>query len=202
MAEGIVAAMARSYRDPRAEMARQVAAGLTEARALAHLFLACGLGFVASLPGAVRKAQGLGDVPDPLAGTVSAYLFGYLFVAPLLFYGLAALLHLVARAFGGRGGFLGARAALFWVALLGAPIALGLALAGALAEIAGGAGLLPWIDYLGYAGLAFWLWLLAASLAEVEGFAATRRVAAALALAFAGLAFGLGTLTGAAPAIG
>ena len=202
MSEGIVAAMAEGWRDPRAAMARQIAEGLSERRALLHLFLACGLGFVASLPGAVRKAQGLGDVPEPLAGTVSAHLFGYLFLAPLLFYGLAALLHLAARAFGGRGGFLGARAALFWAALLGAPIALALALAGALLEIAGGAGLLPWLDYLGYAGLAFWLWLLAASLAEAEGFGATRRVAAVLALGFVGLAVGLGALTGAAPAIG
>lgn len=202
MAEGIVAAIARGYRDPRAEMARQVADGLTEARALGHLFLACGLGFVASLPDAVRKAQSLGDVPDPLAGTISAHLFGYVFVAPLLFYAFAALLHLVARAFGGRGGFLGARSALFWGALLGAPIALALALAGAAAEIAGGAALLPWVAYLGYAGLAFWIWLLAASLAEVEGFAATRRVAAVMALAFVGLALGLGTLTGAGPAVG
>ena len=141
-------------------------------------------------------------MPEPLAATISAHLFGYLFVAPLLFYGLAALLHLAARAFGGRGGYLGARSALFWAALLGGPIALALALAGALVEIAGGSGRLPWLDYLGYVGLAFWLWLLAASLAEAEGFGATGRVAAVMALGFVGLAAGFGALTGAAPAIG
>lgn len=202
MAEGIVAAMARGYRDPRAEMARQVDEGLTEARALAHLFLACALGFVASLPQAVRKAQALGDVPDPLAGTVSAHLFGYIFVAPLMFYGLAAVVHLVARAFGGRGGFLGARSALFWAALLGAPIALALALVGVGVEVAGGGRWLPWVAYLGFAGLAFWLWLLAASLAETEGFAATRRVAAALAVIFVAFIVGFGTLTHAASVFG
>lgn len=201
MGGGLVAAMAAAYRDPRRAMARQVAAGLGEPQALAHLMLACGLGFVASVPNAVRAAQGL-DVEDPLSGAISAHLFGFLFVAPLILYGLAALIHLAARAFGGQGGFLGARAALFWAALLAAPIALALSLAGALAEMAGGRALLPWLGYLGYAGLAFWLWLLAASLAEAEGFAATGRVAAVLALAFAGLALGLGTLSGAAPAIG
>ena len=45
------------------------------------------------------------------------------------------------------------------------------------AEAGGG---LPWLSVLGYAGLAFWLWLFAASLAEAEGFSATGRVAAVL----------------------
>ncbi len=202
MSRGLVAAIARAYRDPRGAMAREVAEGLSEPRALRHLSLACALGFVASLPAAARRAQDLHDVPDPLTGVIAAHLFGYVFVAPLLLYGLAALMHLAARAFGGRGAFLGARSALFWAALLGGPIALALALAGVLVEIAGGPRLLPPLVYLGYAGLGFWLWLLAASLAEVEGFGATRRVAAALALGVAGVALGLGTLAGAAPAIG
>jgi len=122
MARGLVAAMAQAWSDPRGAMARQVAGGLSETRALQHLTLACGLGFVASAPAAVRRAQALQDVPDALTGVIAAHLFGYVFVAPLLLYAVAALLHLAARAFGGRGGFLGARAALFWAALLGAPI--------------------------------------------------------------------------------
>ena len=108
-------------------------------------------------------------------------------LAPLLAYGLAALVHLAARAFGARGGFLAARAALFWSALAGG---------------AGGArrwrwsgsrprrldrAAVAWLGWLGYAGLAFWLWLFAASLAEAEGFAATGRVAAVVAAAFAGI---------------
>lgn len=193
MSEGLVAAIARGWRDPRSEMARQIEAGLSESRALVHLFAACGLGLVASLPDAVRTAQGLA-IDEPLAGVISAHLFGYLFVAPLLLYALAAVLHLGGWVFGARGRFLPARAALFWALLLGAPIALGLAVAGALAEIAFGAGVLRWTAYLGYAGMLFWLWLLAASLAEAEGFGSTHRVAAILVAVFGALGLVLRTL--------
>ena len=86
-------------------------------------------------------------------------------------------------------------AALFWSALLVAPLALALALLGVAAEI-GRPGLLPWVSWLGYAGLAFWLWLFAASLAEAEGFAGTGRVAAVVAAAFAGIAGLLGFVAG------
>jgi hypothetical protein len=186
MAEGLVDAIWRGWRDPRAGMAREVARGLSEPRALAQLMLACCLFFVASLPNALREARALA-IADPVEGAVSAHLFAYLVLAPLLAYGLAAAVHLVARGFGGRGGFRGARAALFFAALLAAPLALGLALLGLVAELAAPA-LLPWTAWLGYAVMAFALWLFAATLAEVEGFAATLRVAAVVAGAFAGLA--------------
>ena len=68
---------------------------------------------------------------------MSAHLFGYVALAPLIAYGLAAVVHLVARAFGARGSFLAARAALFWSALAAAPVALGVALVGVAAEAAG-----------------------------------------------------------------
>jgi hypothetical protein len=197
MAEGLVDAIWRGWRDPRGAMARQVAAGLSEPRALFHLMTACALYFVASLPNALRTARSL-TIPDPVEGAIAAHLFAWIVVAPLLGYGLAALVHLAARAFGGRRPFLAARAALFWSALLGAPLALGLALIGVAAD-AGGPTLLPWATWLGYAGLAFGLWLFAASLAEAEGFAATGRVAAVVAAAFAGIG-GLLALLGGTPA--
>lgn len=195
---GLAAAMRHAYRSPRGAMARQVAAGLGERQALVHLFLACGLGFLASLPAAIRTARGI-TAEDPVAAAIAAHLFGYFFVAPLLLYGLAALVHLVARAFGGRGGFLAARAALFWSALLGAPIAMVLAVLGVLAEAAGWPRLLPLLAFLGYAGFGFWLWLLAASLAEAEGFAATGRVAAVVGAAFAGIALSVTVLAHGVP---
>jgi hypothetical protein len=198
MAGGLVGAIARTWADPRGAMAEEAAEGLSEARALLHLLLACGFFFVASVPAAVRTAGGLG-VADPVTAALAAHLFAFGVLAPLLLYGLAALLHLAARAFGGRGGFLGARAALFRTALAGTPIALVLALAGVAAELAGGGRLLPWLAWLGYAGLAFWLWLLAAGLAEAEGFA-TLPVAAVLAAAFAAVAGLLDVLAGGAAA--
>jgi hypothetical protein len=194
MAEGLVDSIRHGWRDPRASMARQVAAGLSEGRALVHLMLACGLLFVASLPNAIRESRAL-SIEDPVEGAIAAHLFGFLALAPLLAYGLAVLVHLAARAFGARGGFRAARAALFWSALLAAPVALALALLGTAIEALVPA-LLPLATGLGYAGLAFWLWLFAASLAEAEGFAATGRVAAVVAAAFAGLAGLLGLAAG------
>ena len=176
-------------------MARLLAGGITEARALGLLFIACGLGFVASLPEAARKARAL-RIEDPLAGAVAAHLFAYLFVAPLLAYAAAAVLHLLARPFGARGGFLRARAALFWSALLGAPLVLGLAALGALA----GTGAV--MAGAAWAAAAFWLWLFAASFAEAEGLGPTWRVALVLGLAFAAVAVPLSLATRGAPLAG
>jgi hypothetical protein len=194
MAEGLVDTIWKGWRDPRGAMAREVARGLSEPRALAQLMLACGLFFVASLPNAMREARAL-SIADPVEGAVSAHLFGYFALAPLFAYALAAVVHLVARGLGGQGGFLAARAALFFAALLAAPLALGLALLGMAAELAAPV-LLPWTAWLGYAVLAFALWLFAATLAEAEGFAATVGVAAAVAAAFAGLAGVVGIVAG------
>ena len=172
MAGGIVDSILSGWRDPRAAMARETGQGLSEARSLLHLMLACGLFFVASLPNAIREAQAL-DIADPVEGAIAAHIFGYLAMAPLLAYGLAALVHLAAHPFGARGGFRAARAALFWSLLLVAPLALGLALIGVGVEVAA-PRLLPIVGWLGYAALAVWVWVFAASLAETEGFAATR----------------------------
>lgn len=183
---GLVAAMAEGYRRPRAAMARLIASGITEARALALLFIACALGFVASVPEAIRQARAI-DIADPVAGVVAAHFFAYLFIAPLLAYALAALAHLAARGFGARGGFFGARVALFWSALLGAPLALVVA---ALRAVAGDLA-----APVGVAALLYWLWLFVAGFAEAEGFSATWRVGAVIGVALALLAVSLSLLT-------
>jgi hypothetical protein len=177
---GLVDAVWRGWRDPRGAMAREIEGGPSEGRALAQLMLACALFFVASLPGAVRQAA---DIAEPVEGVVAARLFAWLAVAPLAAYGLAAALHLAALPLGGRAGFRGARAAVFWWALLVAPLTLGLAALGAAVEIAA-PGLLPLTAWLGYAVLGFALGLLAATLAEAEGFARTGRVAATVAAGY------------------
>lgn len=193
MSRGVVAAIARAYRDPRAAMAELRAEGLSEPRALMQLFLACFLGLVASLPQAVRQAQGI-ETDDPVTAAVAAHVFGFIFVAPLLAYGFAALTHLAARAFGSRtAGYLPARAAVFWALTLAGPLALALALIGAGAEMAG-LPRAPWLDWLTYAAFAFWLWLFAATVAEAEGFASPGRLFAVLALAVVGLKLGLGAM--------
>jgi hypothetical protein len=201
MAKGVVAAIGAAWRDPRAAMARQMREGATEERALFHLMAACGLGFLASLPAAIRNARTV-EADDALAATVGGHLFGFLFVAPLLMYGVAALVHLGARAFGAKGPYIRARVALFWALLVGAPIALGLALIGVAAEVAFGAGVLRWLAPLGYAGLALWLWIFGSSLAEAEGFAHGGRVTAALAAGFGGLAVLVAVLASGAASAG
>ncbi len=185
MSGSLVGAIGRGWRDPRGTMATQIHEGLDEARALFHLMLACGLLCVASLPGAVRASRSI-EADDPLSGAIAAYLFGYLFVLPLIAYGAAALMRLVAQRFGGTGSYLAMRSALFWTMLAGAPIALGLALVRVFAEAAPDAGLLPMVTLLGYAGLAVWIWLLAGAIAAAEGFGSTMRVAVAIALVFVG----------------
>lgn len=197
MSNGVVAGIARAWRDPRGAMSEMVDEGLNEPRALAHLVAACFLLLVASLPNAVREARVV-DIEDSLSGVIAAHLFGYMFVLPLVLYGLAALAHLAARPFGGSGGYLGARSALFWTLLAGAPVALALALFGVAAEALSGGARLPWLSLPGYAGLAFWIWLYAGALAETEGFASTGRVATALVAVFGGVAVLMGFLVGGA----
>jgi hypothetical protein len=198
MRPGLVAEMARSYRDPRASMARQLD-GATEARTLFYLMAACFVLFVASVPQAIRTAR-LIDADEPVSAAIGAHLFGFLFLAPLLLYGLAALVHGFARLFGGRGSALAARTALFWSLLLLAPVALLAGLATALAEIAAGPAVLPWASLLGYAVLAMWLWLFAACLAEAEEFERSGRVAAVIAGSFGMVALLVALLAGGAPA--
>lgn len=197
MAGGLVADMVRAYSGPRDAMARQVRMGLGEPRALFHLMAACFVFFVASVPAAIRTARGI-DADEPVAAAIGAHLFGFLFLAPLLAYAAAFAAHGLARLFGARGSALGARAALFWSLLLAAPLALAVGILGVAAEIAIGPAMLPVVSLLGYAGLALWLWIFAASFAEAEGFSRSGRVAAVVVAAF-GLAVGLlAVLTGGA----
>lgn len=194
---GILDGIVRTWAAPRRAMAERMAAGLSESRALADLLLACGLLFVASLPGARRGAETLeGATSEPMAAAVAAHAFAWIAVAPLAAYGVAALVHLVARAFGAPAGFVRARTALFASMLAGTPVALGMALLGVLVDAV--PGLLPVVGLLGYAGLAAWLWLFAASLAEAEGFRATSRVMAVALAVVVGVAGLAALLTGAA----
>jgi hypothetical protein len=199
MARGLVADMVRAYPDPRAAMARQLEAGLSEARTLFHLMAACGVLFVASVPAAIRTATRI-DADEPVSAAIGAHLFAFLFLAPLLLYGAALLAHGIARLFGGSGSALASRAALFWSLLLVSPIALGIALLGAFAEIVAGAPVLPWVSLLGYAGFALWLWVFAASFTEAQGFEHSVRVAAVVAVAFGLVAWLLVVLAGGGPA--
>ena len=116
MAADIVA----TYRSPRAVMRRHLAMGVREDRALVYLFGACVLIFVSRWPDLRRQA--FVDDTVPFDALIGGALLGWLFIAPLVLYALAAASHLAARAMGGRGSWYTARLALFWALLAAAPL--------------------------------------------------------------------------------
>lgn len=112
----------RSYRAPGGVIRRHLAAGQREDRAVAFLMGACAVIFVAQWPRLQREAVLNPDAP-PLDAQLGGALMGWLFIAPVLAYGLAALSHMVARVLGGqRGSWYGARLALFWTMLATSPL--------------------------------------------------------------------------------
>jgi len=121
----------RSYRAPRKVMRGLLAQGEREDRALAYLMVACGLIFVAQWPRLAREAH-LDDTV-PLQALLGGALMGWLFIAPLLFYGLAFVAHLVLRALRLRSTPFAARLATFWALLAVSPLFLLLGLSAGLA---------------------------------------------------------------------
>ncbi len=109
-----------SYRRPRAVMRRRLGEGRREDRALVILMAACFVIFVAQLPRLAREAHLQPEIP--LDARLGAALVGWMVIAPLFFYALAALSHFAARALGGRGEMWRARMALFWALLATAPL--------------------------------------------------------------------------------
>lgn len=109
-----------TYKNPRAVMRRQLAIGQREDRVLMYLFLACGLIFVAQWPRLSREAFLNEEIP--LNALLGGALLGWMFIAPLALYSIAALSRLVAKALRGQGSWYSARLALFWSLLASAPL--------------------------------------------------------------------------------
>jgi Yip1 domain len=141
-----------TWRAPRAALRRHLARGVSEPFAFTLLLVFLVLAFVGQWPVAAREAF-LADEPSA-APRILARAFAVLASLPL-WYGLAALSHLMARAFGGRGSWYGARIALFWSLATVGPLML---LQGLVAGMIGpGPGL--WLVSVGV-GLGFlYLWL-------------------------------------------
>jgi hypothetical protein len=112
--------IARSYRAPRQTLRRRIAATGREAQALAVLMAGCVVMFVAQWPLAARLAHE--DASIPLQGRLSGALMAWLIFAPLVFYALAGVAHLISRLFGGRGDALATRTATFWALLASSPL--------------------------------------------------------------------------------
>ena len=149
----ITSDIAATWRAPKAMIRQMLASGADEGRAVAILMGALALIFVAQTPRLAREAHL--DPSVPLDARMGVTLFALVFMAPLAFYGIAAISHLAARSLGGKGGWYGARLALFWALLCTVPLML---LQGLIAGMIG-PGTAATTVGLGVA-LAFgWIWI-------------------------------------------
>jgi len=110
----------QSYLHPRRVTRRHLSRGVNESRVFVFLVVACILIYVAQWPRLSREAHF--DATIPLEGRMVAAMWAWIFVAPLIFYAIAALSYLFARVLGGKGSGLGARLALFWTLLVTVPL--------------------------------------------------------------------------------
>ncbi len=141
-----------TWRSPRAAVRRHLARGVSEPFAFTLLLVFLILAFVGQWPAAAREAY-LADEPSA-APRILGRALAVLATIPL-WYGLAALSRLVARALGGKGSWYGARIALFWALATVGPLML---LQGLVIGMIGPGPALTTVNIL--VGLAFlWLWL-------------------------------------------
>ena len=148
-----------TYKGPRRAFARILGMGQREDRALMILMSGCTIAFVSRWPALARQAH-LEDIELNmlLGGTLMAWLF----VAPLLFYGLAALSHIIAKLLRGQGDWYGARIALFWSLLASSPLLLLNGL------IEGFIGPGPGLQIVGFVWFAIFMWFWLSGLIEAE----------------------------------
>ena len=149
----------RSWRSPAAAMRRQLP-HMTEGRALTYLLIASVMIIIAQAPRLSRAAHLNPDVPFEPQFLAAA--LGILAVLPAFAYALAAVSHLVSKAMGGQGTWLGARLALFWTLLAVSPLFL---LHGLVAGFIGPGAQLTFVGAIVVAGFLIH-WLL--SLREAE----------------------------------
>lgn len=142
-----------SYIRPRRVMRSQLARGENEGRALGILLCACIVIYVAQWPGLARAA--FFDPSVPLPARLGGALMGTVMIAPLMFYGLAAISRLVASLFGGRGDHFSARLALFWSLFVTTPLFL---LVGLVEGFIGAGGALVASEILRF-GVFIFIWM-------------------------------------------
>ncbi|MCA0960645.1 YIP1 family protein [Salipiger bermudensis] len=141
-----------TYRGPGKVVARLLSEGPREDRALMLVMAACALFFIAQMPALSRQAHLEETELNPLLGGA---LLAWLVLAPLMFYLIAFLSHLVAKLFGGKGSAYGARLALFWALLAATPLVL---LNGLVAGLMGPGLQLTLVGLVWFA-VFVWFWL-------------------------------------------
>lgn len=149
-----------TYRGPGRVVARLLAMGQREDRALVILMAACTVIFIAQWPRLARQAHL--DPTIELQMLLGATLLAWVMIAPLLIYVLAFVSHMVARVLRGQGSAFGARIALFWALLASSPLIL---LQG---MVAGFIGPGPALTLVGVLWLVVFAWFWLAGLWQAE----------------------------------
>lgn len=155
--------IAATYRAPVKVQRAKIATG-SDRLALAYLTIACGMIFVGQWPVQARTAHLTGADLQQLLG---ASLMAWIFVAPLLFYTLALLVHWASRAVRRPVSAFASRMALFWALMAAVPLWLLNGLTGAMV----GNG--PALALVGFFALGAFALFWAAGLRAARGGAAS-----------------------------
>ena len=190
---GVLWRMLGAWADLRGSMRAELARDPSEGRLLFYVMLSGLIWFIGRIAVLVYGPLGPTMPEDLFTGRVAVEFVSAIFFRTLAFYALAALAGAVARAVGGGGGWRDSRAALFWAALVAAPVMLAgtllsLLLTGTPGQAEAIAGML---------GAVAFAWAVAQCFAEAHGFASAWRVLGAVATlvaAFVGGVYMLGRL--------
>jgi len=124
----LTADIIRTWRAPRAVIRDLLDQGRREDRAVAFVMIACFLIFVAQWPRLSRIANGYEPSPWPpeinFEGMMTYTFYAVVIMLPLALYGMAAVAHLIAKAFRGQGSWYSARLSFFWALLTTTPLLL------------------------------------------------------------------------------
>lgn len=157
VSQGLPGRVIAALRDPAVSFHDESPTG--EPRLLAYAF---GTSLMLTLAriGSELVAPGVTAGPDGAPWIAAQFLAGLSFL-PLSLYGVAALLRVICRQFGGTGGWADTRLAFFWSGLVCGPIAL-------VAHIVGTAG--AGAGFGNAAAGLVWIWFLSPMLAAAHGF--------------------------------
>ena len=190
---GVLWRMLGAWADLRGSMRAELDRGPSEGRLLFYVMLSGLIWFIGRYAVLVNGPLGPVIPEGQFVGRVGLEFVSAIFFRTLAFYALAALAGAVARAAGGSGGWRDSRAALFWAALVAAPVILAATLLSLLLTgVPGQAGAIA-----GMLGAVAFAWAVAQCIAEAHGFTSAWRVLAAvagLAAAFVGGVYLLGRL--------
>ncbi len=190
---GVFWRMLGAWADLRGSMRAELDRDPSEGRLLFYVMLSGLIWFIGRQAVLVYGPLGPVIPEDEFVGRVAAGFVAAIFFRTLAFYALAALAGLIARAAGGGGGWRDTRAALFWAALVAAPVILAatllsLLLTGVPGQAASIASML---------GAVAFAWATAQCIAEAHGFTSAwpvLAVVATLAVALVGAVYMLGHL--------